>query len=226
VPFITLRPRCLIVLPAMLLVALGGCASKPPEVIKTNGLVPITQTKLPNVRAYQAPDFDRSRYHGMLIEPATVYQGEDAEWGGTSPEDRARIAAKLTSEFKRVLGAQFNLVDKPGPGVVRIDLTLAGISESRPVLSTALRLTPAGLVMSAARGVQSKGAAFVGSINVAGLSSDSQTNQVLAAAQAIIQPSAINLTSGITPLRAAELSTTVAAEDFRDYLLRTHAADH
>jgi len=206
---------------AALVLVLAACASKGPEVIKTNGLIPIKETKLPNVRAYRAADFDRSQYNAMLIEPATIYNGADADWGGASEEDRQRIAQKLTAEFKRVLGEQSRLVDQPGPGVVRIDLTLVGINQSHPVLSTALRLTPAGLVMTAARGVQSKGAPFTGSINVAGLASDSESNKVLAAVQAIVEPSAINLTSGLTPLRAAELSTTRAAEAFRDYLNRT-----
>lgn len=210
---------------AALLLVLTACASKGPEVINTNGLIPIKETKLPNVRAYRAADFDRSQYHAMLIEPATLYQGADADWGNTSPEDRQRIADKLTAEFKRVLGEKSKLVDQPGPGVVRIDLTLIGINQSHPVLSTALRLTPVGLVMTAARGVQSKGAAFTGSINVAGLASDSQSNKVLAAVQAIVEPNAVNLTSGLTPLRAAELSTTRAAEAFRDYLDRTKGSE-
>jgi len=52
---------------------------------------------------------------------------------------------------------------------------------------------------------------------------DSQSGQVLVAAQAIVWPAALDLTSGVTPLRAAELSTTRAAENFRDYLLRKRA---
>lgn len=210
---------------AALLVMLAACASKGPEVIKTDGLIPIKETKLPNVRAYRAPDFDRSQYHAMLIEPATLYQGTDADWGNASPEDRQRIADKLTSEFKRVLGEKYKLVDQPGPGVVRIDLTLVGIDQSHPVLSTALRLTPAGLVMSGVRGVQSKGAPFTGSINIAALASDSESTKVLATVQAIVEPNAVNLTSGLTPLRAAELSTTRAAEAFRDYLDRTRGSE-
>jgi len=208
---------------AALALVLCGCAGKPtaPDVIDVNGLIPIKETRLPNVRAYQAPDFDRSRYTGLLIEPATVYSGSDADFGGVGEQDRQRIAALLTAEFKRVLGAEFRLVDQAGPGIVRIDLALIGIDQSKPVLSTALRLTPVGLVMSATRGVQSKAAPFTGSINIAGVAYDSQSGRVLSAVQAVISPSAVNVTSGLTPLRAAELSTTRAAEAFRDYLNRT-----
>jgi Protein of unknown function (DUF3313) len=207
----------------VLALLLAACASKPtsPDVINVNGLIPIQDTKLPDVHAYRAPDFDRSRYHAMLIDPANVYEGSDADFGKVSPQDRDRIAAMLTSEFKRVLGEQFQVVEQPGPGVVRLHPTLIGINQSKPVLSTALRLTPVGLVMSAAQGVTDRPAHFVGSINIAVVAYDSESGKVLAAAQALISPSAVNLTSGLTPLRAAELSTTKAAEAFRDYLIRT-----
>lgn len=207
----------------VLALLLAACAGKPtaPDVINVNGLIPIPDTKLPDARAYRAPDFDRSRYHAMLIDPANVYQGSDADFGNVSPADCDRVAAMLTSEFKRVLGERFQLVDQPAPGVVRIHLTLIGINQSKPVLSTALRLTPVGLVMTAAQGVTDRPAHFVGSINIAAVAYDSESGKVLAAAQALIRPSAVNLTSGLTPLRAAELSTTKAAEAFRDYLLRT-----
>ncbi len=199
---------------------LGGCASKAPDVINISGLIPIGETKLPNVRAYEARGFDVRNYHGLLIDRADVYRGSEAGFGDVSEADRERIAAMLTSEFRRVLGAEMRVVEAPAPGVVRVHLTLVGIDQSRPMLSTALRLTPVGLVMTAAKGVTERPAPFVGDINVAGVAYDAETGRVLAAAQALISPSAVNLTSGLTPLRAAELSTTRAAEAFRDYLDR------
>jgi hypothetical protein len=56
---------------------------------------------------------------------------------------------------------------------------------------------------------------------MAAVAYDSETGQVLAAWQAVFSPSALNVSSGLAPLRAAELSTTRAEEAFRDYLLRT-----
>ncbi len=209
---------------ALLVLGLAGCASRPPDVINIDGMIPIQNTKMPDVRAYQVPSFDRTKYHALYLEPTTLYSGPDADFGNTSPEDRQRIAAMLTSEMQRVLSPDFRLVTAPGPGVVRVHLTLVGINESHPVLSTALRLTPVGLVMSAGHAIRDKPAAFVGSINMAGVAYDSESGQVLAAVQAIISPSAVNITSGLTPLRAAELSTTRAAEAFRDYLVRTRGS--
>jgi hypothetical protein len=204
---------------------LGGCVGKPtqPDVINVSGMIPITDTQTPDVRAYRAPNLDRSKYHGIYIEPTTLYTGPDADFGDTSPEDRQQIAGMLTSEMQRVLAPDFNPVNAPAPGIVRIHMTLVGINESHPVLSTALRLTPVGLVMSAAHTARDKPAAFTGSINMAAIAYDADTGQVLAAWQGVFSPPAINLTSGVTPLRAAQLSTTRAAEAFRDYLLRTRA---
>lgn len=199
---------------------LSDCASQPaPKVIDVSGLIPIHDTRLPTVRAYEAPTFDHTRYHGLLIEPTTIYQGADADFGHVSDADREKIAAMLTSEFKRVLREKFNVVTEPGPGIVRIVITLVGVHQSSPVLSTALRLTPVGLVVTGAKTVEGGAAPFTGNINVAGLAYDGESGQVLVAAQAVVSPAAIDVTSGLTPLRAAELSSTRAAESFRDYLV-------
>jgi Protein of unknown function (DUF3313) len=202
---------------------LGGCVQKPaqPDVINVSGLIPITDTRTPGVRAYRAPNLDRSKYHGLYVEPTTLSAGADAGFGDVSLADRQRIADKLTEEMQRVLASNFRILTAPGPGVVRLQMTLIGINESKPLLSEALRLTPVGLVMSAAHAAGDKPAAFTGSINMAAVAYDSGTGQVLAAWQGVFAPSATDLTSGVTSLRAAELSTTRAAEAFRDYLLRT-----
>jgi hypothetical protein len=202
---------------------LGACLENPAQgqVINVTGLIPIADTKTPNVHAYRAPDFDRSKYHGLYIEPTTLYSGPEADFGDVSIEDRQNIATKLTTEMQRVLASNFNVSNAPAPGIARLQMTLVGINQSKPLISTALRLTPAGLVMTATHAVRDKPAAFTGSINVAAVVYDSETGEVLAAWQGVFSPAAMNLTSGLTPLRAAELSTTRAAEAFRDYLLRT-----
>jgi hypothetical protein len=214
-----------LVLYAAAAMLLGGCVERPvqPEVINVTGLIPITDTKTPDVHAYRAPNFDRSKYHGLYIEPTTLYSGPDADFGDVSLEDRQSIATKLTTEMQRVLAPNFSVLNAPAPGVVRLHMTLVGINQSKPLISTALRLTPAGLVMTATHAVRDKPAAFTGSINMAAVVYDSETGQVLAAWQGVFAPPAMDLTSGLTPLRAADLSTTRAAEAFRDYLLRTRA---
>jgi len=204
---------------------LSDCATQPaPKLIDISGLIPIHDTRMPTVRAYEAPTFDRTRYHGLLIEPTTIYHGADADFGQVSEAEREKIAAMLTSEFKRVLREKFTVVNEPGPGIVRIVITLIGVHQSSPVFATALRLTPVGLAVSGAKTVKGGAAPFTGNINVAGLAYDGQSGQVLVAVQAVISPAAIDVTSGLTSLRAAELSSTRAAEAFRDYLVRLRAS--
>ena len=214
-----------VVVSATVMVLLGACAAnrQAPDVLDVRGLVPIKDTALPNVRAYEAAEFDRSRYNGLLIDPVTVYEGPGAQFDDVSEQDRFRIAALLTAEFKRVLSKDFRVVDEPRPGTVRLAITLVGINRSNAVLSTALRLTPVGIVLSGARTVQGSGDPFTGGINIAAMAFDAESGQVLAASQALLGPAALDVTSGLTPLRAAELSTTRAAQAFREYLLRVRA---
>ena len=58
-----------ILLNAATILLIAACAHQPDqrEVIDVNGLIPITDTRTPNARAYKAPAFDRSKYQGIYV---------------------------------------------------------------------------------------------------------------------------------------------------------------
>lgn len=199
--------------------ALAGCAGKlKPTDSNVTAQVPLAATKDPNVFAWQSPDLDVTRYNAFLIEPATVYDGADADFAGASPQDRQALAARVTKEFKRVLGENYAIATDPGRSVVRLRLTLIGINQSRPVLSTALRLLPIGLALTAVNSAADRPANFTGSVTLAGVALDSESGQPLGGVEALVSPPAYDLTSGLGFQRAAELGITRAAEQFRDYV--------
>lgn len=199
---------------------IAGCAGTPetPSNSSVSAQVPLTATSDPNVFTYVAPDLKAAGYRGFLIDPVTIYDGSDADFGGASSDDKKQLAALLGKEFSRVLGERYAIVTAPGPGIVRLELTLVGINESRPLLSTALRLTPVGLGVTALRSAAGKPANFVGSVTIAGLAMDSASGKILGGAEAQISPPAYNLTSGLGMQRAAELGVTRGAEQFRSYV--------
>ncbi|MBV8974048.1 MAG: DUF3313 family protein [Sinobacteraceae bacterium] len=102
----------------------------------------------------------------------------------------------------------------PGPGVVRLHLTLAGVKESKPVAATVLRLTPLGLGMSAPNTVAGHSSALVGSVTVAGELIDTGSGDPLAGFVATESPIALDVTSGLGTLRAAELGIERGADEF------------
>jgi len=193
---------------------LAGCASHTPKT--TGGLdLPLQPGQYPGTLVYRAPDVQAGKYKAIFVDNADIYRAADADFGGASEEDKARLAEKLSTEFKSALTKHhYNLVSQSGPGVVRLHLILAGIRESKPVAATVLRLTPLGLGASAAKTATGGSSALVGSVTVSGELLDGQSGEALAGFVATESPIALDLTSGLGKLRAAELGIERGSDDF------------
>jgi hypothetical protein len=199
---------------------LAGCASHTPTT--AGGLdLPLQPGQFPNTLIYRAPDIQPGKYKAIFVDNADIYRAADADFGGASEEDKARMAEKLSTEFKNALTKhKYTLASQSGPGVVRLHLILAGLKESKPVAATVLRLTPLGLGASAAKTVTGGNSALVGSVTVSGELLDAQSGEALVGFVATESPIAIDLTSGLGKLRAAELGIERGSEDFAGALDR------
>jgi hypothetical protein len=114
------------------------------------------------------------------VDSADIYRATDADFGGASEEDKTRLAEKLANDFKGALTKhKYPITGQSAQGVVRLHLILAGIKESKPVAATALRLTPLGLGMSAAKSVSGHNSALVGSVTVSGELIDAETGEAI-----------------------------------------------
>lgn len=203
--------------------ALAACSTKPEAPPGVTGNMPLTPAQntdglFPNDAAsntlvYRAPDLDVTRYHGFLVLPTIVYQGTDTDWGDTTQEARQQIALDLTAAFRKVLRQHRRVVDRPGPGVVVLQLTLAGIAGTHPVASLT-RLTPVGLGMTLVNSAAGMPAAFTGSITVAGKLTDGGTNAILGGFVSKVSPPAFDIRSAGGTMSTAELAVTKAADDF------------
>jgi hypothetical protein len=195
---------------------LAACASTQPQA--TGGLeaeMPLAppgaaNTAVPasiaeNTLVYRSPTLDLSKYHGFYIPPADVYEGADADFGDLSAQDRQQLAAALTRDVVSALGRSRNLVSRPGPGIVTLQLTLASVSKTRPALSLT-RLTPVGLGVTLLKTAADKPAAFVGSATVAGKFTDSQAGEILGGFVTRQSPPAYDLRSSAGTLETAELA--------------------
>jgi len=199
---------------------LAGCPSHTPKT--TGGLdLPLAPGQYPGTLIYRSPTLEAGKYKFLYVDDADVYRASDADFGGASEEDKTRLAAKLTTDFRNELAKRkYPLVSQPGQGVVRLHLTLAGLKESKPVASTVLRLTPLGLGMSAAKTATGQSSALIGSVTVSGEMFDTESGTPLAGFVATESPIALDITSGLGKLRAAELGIERGADDFGDALDR------
>ncbi len=127
-----MRERVLAVLAT--LVALFACGSAPPAV-ETSGFHG-DYSQLEKGRGDQAqlvynnPEANFARYDRILLDPVVVWTGEQAATSDASAEDLQALADSLGAALREQLQLEFELVESPGPGTLRLRSALTAVRES------------------------------------------------------------------------------------------------
>ncbi len=201
---------------------LASCSTAPKTAAGLNSQMPLhpVATASPvagdfsnDALVYRAPDLDASAYHGFFVPPSTIYVGSDAQFGGADDPEKQDVAAYLTQAFARALANHhLHVASQPGPGIIILQLTLAGISNTHPIASLT-RLTPIGAGITVLKSAAGLPAAFVGSITVAGELTDAE-GKVLGGFVTKESPLAYDLRSSLGTTMTAQLAADRAAGDF------------
>ena len=127
---------------------------------------------------YVRPGVDWRPYKAVIIEPVTF-------WGDEEGEISAEVRQNLVNEFETVLkqefGKQFQVVTRPGPGVMTLSVGLTKTESATPVLRSISMIVPQARALSTGAYLISGQFPFVGSAQVEGKVEDSVSGQVLAA---------------------------------------------
>jgi hypothetical protein len=86
----------------------------------------------PKLSLWISQEFDFKPYHQVMLDPVQVWVSPTSEYKGVSPDAIKGIADRLTSSFKRALQPGYQLVNKPGPGVLHIRLAITGLNLANP----------------------------------------------------------------------------------------------
>jgi hypothetical protein len=209
------RLYCIIALAIVFCVT--GCASGPREY---KGLESASRLQpsadFPHTLIYKKPDVDGKKYTKFIIDPVEIYKGEDAQFGGASLEDQKKIAGFVKAEFTRILQDGYAIVNAPGPDVLRLKFTLAGLEKTNPAMATVTHVIPIGLVMNLGKSAAGMSGSFMGSVTLAGELYDSGTNTLVFAFLTKKTPNAMDITTVLTGLDAAKKSVTELAEKFKE----------
>ena len=175
-----------------------------------------------NTMRWIDPNADLKKYTAFMIDPVGIYSGPDAQFGSVSASDQQAMAKFMHDEFARVLGTRYNIVSAPGPNVLRIHLTLAGIDETVPALATVSHIMPAGIVMNSAKAASGQGGSFMGSVAFSGDFYDSTTNALVASVVTRQEPNAMDVTTVLSGLDAAKVGVTQGAEKLLAAINKIH----
>lgn len=196
---------------------LAGCASMPQTALEDKEAYSKVEpsSEFRNTLIYVKPGVDANKYKKFCIDPVQIYRGDDAQFGSITDEQKQKMADFIRDEFIKALKKDFEVVDRPGPGVLRIKFILAGIQETVPPLAAVTHALPAGLVMNLGLSAAHMKGSFMGSVVFGGELYDGETGKLEAAFLTKNSPNAMNIAAVFTGFDAAKQAVTDTAEKFR-----------
>ena len=111
---------------------------------------------------YIDPAADFSGYERVWIDPVTIWLEADSDLAELPREEAQSLADYLGAALRAQLAQDFQLVDGPGPGTLRIRTAITEARGSRVVLDVVSTVVPLARVLSAAKKLATGTHAFVG----------------------------------------------------------------
>lgn len=127
---------------------------------------------------YFNPSAQWRQYSKIMIEPVTFW-GDDAS--KVPAEDQQRLSDYFNASLKKAFGEKFQIVDAPGPGVMKLQVAVVDAESSTPGLRTFSLVLPQARLLSAGASAVKGEQVFAGSLQVEAKMVDAVTGRTLAA---------------------------------------------
>ena len=131
-----------------------------------------------------APDANLGRYNKVLLDPIQVQLASDAEYQAIDPGQLKTLADEFQQAIVKALGDTYPVVARPGPGVLRVKITIVDLVPTKPEMSVVTLVVPYATVADMASGAAAGGpigsAPYLGRTGIAAQLFDSRNNQVIA----------------------------------------------
>jgi len=117
-----------------------------------------------------------TQYNKIMIDPVTF-------WGGSttsiSASDQQMLVNYFNQQLNKELGQKFQIVNEPGPGVMKLDVAIVDASSATPVLRSISMIVPQARVLSSLKYLATGTFPFVGAAQAEAKVTDSVSGQVL-----------------------------------------------
>jgi hypothetical protein len=131
-----------------------------------------------------APGADLGKYNKILLERIQVRLADDASYKTVDPTQLKTLTDAFRQAIVKALSPAYPVVNKPGPGVLRVRIALTELVPTKPEVSAVIFFVPYATVADMASGPASGGpvgsAPYLGRTGIAAELIDSQTNQIVA----------------------------------------------
>jgi hypothetical protein len=131
-------------------------------------------------RVYVAPSANFSGYDAIAIDSVAIWQAQGS--AAISEADGKQLAAQLYQALHDELSKDYRIVERTGPGVLRLRAALTEAQAAKVVPGTVTTILPPARLLTSAVGVAADVQALVGRARVEGEITDSVTGRRLMAA--------------------------------------------
>ena len=170
-----------------LLLAFAGCATTE----QTRGVEPSgflkDYSQLKPGRGDQAllvyfnPQADFSQYQKVIVDPVTIWYAEGSDLADVPRQELQLLADYLETAMRKQLQLDFQLVERPEPGTLRIRTAITEARKSRVVLDLVSTVLPPARLLSQVGKLATGTHAFAGRAAIEGELLDAVSNQRLVA---------------------------------------------
>lgn len=206
----------LVVAAACLGITLAGCSNVQPVkyagIASSPSLRADAQDRSWRVPYEYAAQVNWSTYRSAILDPVTIYQGADHQFGDMSAPDKSALASYMQTTFAKKLRTRFDLANTPAPNTLRLRLTLTGGATTTPVISTLSRFDIAGGLYNGVQAVRGREGAFTGYVMYAVEIYDASTNRLLRAYVSKQYPNPMNIGASFGSLSAAKTGIDKGAD--------------
>ncbi len=79
---------------------------------------------------YINPEADFSPYENVIVDPVVLWEGAGSDLSDVSPDELQSLARDLETAMRKQLGLEFQVVERPEPGTLRIRIAIVEAKRS------------------------------------------------------------------------------------------------
>lgn len=150
-------------------------------------------------------------YSQVMVDPVSIYQGPDNQFGEMSPENRSDLAQYMQAKFSEALSKRFQIVSTPGPNTLRVKLTLTGAAGT-PFIGKFAHLDMGGNVYNGIQAVRGGPGLESGWVMYAVEIHNAADGKLLEAYEAKEYPNAFNVNAAFGTMAAPKIGIDKGAD--------------
>jgi len=125
---------------------------------------------------YINPAAQWTRYNKVLLEPVTFWGDDKTK---VSAADQQKLCDFLREALNEQLGKKFEIVNEPGPGVMRLQVAIVDAESATPVLRTVSMAIPQARLLSSLKYLATGTYPFIGGAEAEAKMTDAVSGELL-----------------------------------------------